>query len=307
MNAPCLSRFASLPDSTSIYGLFYDFKTPFRFLLVRMWIVGYNRNEKRKSTGSVRGVDKHKTDGTGDADVKKRNVLLCGITAALLMTGCGEMPELTETETEIISEYAVGVLMKHNKMHSSRLVNTAIEEAMAEEEETEPVAEGGQEEEEPEETAVVDVSQDEEESQPAVSSVEQYYGISNITISYTGYETAASYPPQAEGEAPFFSMDATPGTDLLVLKFNAQNQTGEDQSLNLLGCGARFRVSVNGEASKGALATMLVNDMQTFDSVIPANSAVEMVTIVEVPQGTGVDSIDMILRGGEQDGTLHLQ
>ena len=102
-------------------------------------------------------------------------------------------------------------------------------------------------------------------------------------------------------------MDATPGTELLVLKFNAQNQTGEDQSLNLLGCGARFRVSVNGEASKGALATMLVNDMQTFDSVIPANSAVEMVTIVEVPQGTSVDSIDMILRGGEQDGTLHLQ
>ena len=102
-------------------------------------------------------------------------------------------------------------------------------------------------------------------------------------------------------------MDASNGMQLFVLKFNAQNLTGEDQALNMMGYRATFRVSVNGEASKGALATMLVNDMQTFDSVIPANSSVELVSIVEVPQGTNPNSIDFILRGGEQDGTLHLQ
>lgn len=238
--------------------------------------------------------------------MKKVSVLLCGVAAALLMTGCGEMPDLTESETELITEYAVGVMLKHNRMQSSRLVDVAVDED-AEEEEPEAVIEEPEEQPEPAETAeAADVSRD-EETQPSVSSVEQYYGISNIMITYTGYETAASYPHQTEEAAPFLSMDATPGTDLLVLKFNAQNSTGEDQALNLLGYGARFRVSVNGGASKGALATMLVNDMQTYNNVIPANSAVELVTIVEVPQGTGVGSIDLILRGGEQDGTLHLQ
>ena len=126
-------------------------------------------------------------------------------------------------------------------------------------------------------------------------------------ISYTGWEMVDSYPPQSEDETPFFSMDASNGMQLLVLKFNAQNLTAEDQALNMMSYRATFRVSVNGEASKGALATMLVNDMQTYDSVIPAGSSVDMVSIVEVPQGTNPNTIDFILRGGEQDGTLHLQ
>ena len=38
-------------------------------------------------------------------DVRKVGAFLCGITAAIFMTGCGSvMPDLTEEETEIISE-----------------------------------------------------------------------------------------------------------------------------------------------------------------------------------------------------------
>lgn len=244
--------------------------------------------------------------------MKKASVLLCSVTAALLMTGCATVPDLTQTETELISEYAVGVLLKYDKGHGRRLVDTTGYELAEETEELEPElpVEEIPEEPEPESeetTEVVDVSQDEEETQPAISSVEAYYGIPNIMISYTGWEMADSYPPQAEDATPFFSMDASEGMQLLVLKFNAQNLTGEDQTLNMMGYRATFRISVNGEASRGALATMLVNDMQTFDSVIPAGSSVDMVSIVEVPQGTNPNTIDFILRGGEQDGTLHLQ
>ncbi len=244
--------------------------------------------------------------------MKKASVLLCSVAAALMMTGCATVPDLTQTETELISEYAVGVLLKYDKGHGRKLVDSTgyePEEEMEEPEQEPPMEETPEEPEtEPEQAAeVMDVSQDEEEAQPEVSSVEAYYGIPNIMISYTGWEMADSYPPQAEDETPFFSMDASQGMQLLVLKFNAQNLTGEDQPLNMMGYQATFRVSVNGEASKGALATMLVNDMQTYDSVIPAGSSVDMVSIVEVPQGTTPSTIDFILRGGEKDGTLHLQ
>lgn len=244
--------------------------------------------------------------------MKKVSILLGGVAAALLMTGCGAMPNLTQDETELISEYAVGVLLKYDTAHGRRLVDTTGYEPAVEEPEPETPVEQPEEpvEEElpePEEPVVVDVSQDEEDTQPSVSSVEQYYGIPNIMITYQGCEMADSYPAAQEGETLFFSMDATPGMQLLVLKFNAQNLSGEDQTLNMLGYGATFRVSVNGEPSKGALATMLVNDMQTYDSVIPANASAELVSIVEVPQGTSPGTIDFILRGGETDGTLHLQ
>ena len=39
--------------------------------------------------------------------MRKAGIFLCGIAAAVFMTGCGaEVPELTEEETETISEYA---------------------------------------------------------------------------------------------------------------------------------------------------------------------------------------------------------
>ncbi|MCM1268341.1 MAG: hypothetical protein NC302_10590 [Bacteroidales bacterium] len=244
--------------------------------------------------------------------MKKISVLLGGVAAALVMTGCGAMPELTQEENELISEYAVGVLLKYDKAHGRRLVDTTGYEVPEEEPEPEePVEEPIEEEEpEPEETEpveVVDVSEDEEQAEPSVSSVEQYYGIPNIMITYQGCEITDSYPQTQEGETLFFSMDATQGQQLLVLKFNAQNLSGEDQALNMLGYGASFRVSVNGEPSKGALATMLVNDMQTYNSVIPAGTAVDLVSIVEVPQGTNTGTIDFILHGGEAEGILHLQ
>lgn len=238
--------------------------------------------------------------------MKKVSVLLCGLMVALLTAGCGEMPDLTQEESDLIAEYAAGILLKYDKGQINRLVDIPIDEE-AEGEEVQPEdAEDQTEPEEEESTAVVDVSQD-EETDSIVSSVEQYYGVPNVMITYTGYEVADSYPPSMEDENLVFSMDASSGTQLLVLKFNAQNLSGEDQTLNMLGYGARFRVSVNGESSKGALATMLVNDMQTYNDVIPASSAVELVSIVEIPQGTNVGSIDMILRGGEQDATLRLQ
>lgn len=239
--------------------------------------------------------------------MKKMNVLLCSAAAAFMVTGCGEMPDLTQEETELISEYAVGVLLKYDRAHDNRLVD--VSDAAPEEETEVPEEESPEEESEPETeepAEVVDVSQDEEEAQPMASSVEEYYGIPNVTISYTGYETADSYAPSEE-DVPGFSLDASPGTQLLVLKFNVQNISGQDQQMNMLGYGATFRVSVNGEASKGALATMLPNDMQTYDDVIPANTSVEMVSIVEVPQGTNVGSIEFILRGNGEDGTLTLQ
>ncbi|MBD5518235.1 MAG: hypothetical protein HDR07_06995 [Lachnospiraceae bacterium] len=238
--------------------------------------------------------------------MKKVSVLLCGLTVALLTAGCGEMPDLTQEETDLIAEYAAGILLKYDKDQVNRLVDIPIVEEAEEELKPEETEEEQTEPEDEESTAVVDVSQD-EETEPTVSSVEQYYGVPNVMITYTGYEVADSYPPSTEEEDLVFSMDASAGKQLLVLKFNAQNLSGEDQNLNMLGYGARFRVSVNGESSKGALATMLVNDMQTYNDVIPAGAAVELVSIVEIPQGTNVGSIDMILRGGEQDATLRLQ
>ena len=157
--------------------------------------------------------------------MRRASVFLCGVLTAALMTGCGSaMPDLTQEETDIISEYAVGVLLKYDKYHSGRLVDTSAYETA--EENTEEETETLPEEEQPaaEESAEAAGTADEpEEAEAASATIEGYYGIPDFTFRYAGYDLTQSYPDGTEGEDLFFSMDATPGMELLVLHFTAAN------------------------------------------------------------------------------------
>lgn len=243
--------------------------------------------------------------------MRKACTFLCGILTAALMSGCGSiMPDLTQEETDLISEYAVGVLLKYDKRHGSRLVDTTAYDDVVEEvsEETaEIIAEEEPERENPEDnTEVIDVSQD-EGSSASPTTIEEYYGIPDFTFRYLGYDLTQSYPSNASGGDLFFAMDATEGSQLLVLRFMATNVSSADQTLNMLGYGARFRVSVNGESGQSVLTTMLLDDMQTYNDVVPAGSGVELVSILEVPQSLFVETIDFTLRGNDGNATVRLQ
>ena len=248
--------------------------------------------------------------------MKKAVTFLCGMTAAVLMTGCGSvMPDLTEEETEIISEYAVGVLLKYDRVSSGRLMSQAEYESAEVkklEKENTKAAEKSETEEEADapdstaETETVDVSQEEEVDVAAPSTIEEYYDIQDFTFQYSGYELAQSYPSGEEGEI-FFSMDATEGMQLLVLKFTVSNTSSADQTLDMLEHDAKFRISVNGETGENALSTMLLNDLQAYKDVIPAGSSVELVSIVEIPQSTKVETIDFTMRGDAGNTAIKLQ
>ena len=243
--------------------------------------------------------------------MRKTIIFLCGVLTAAFLSGCGAvMPDLTQEETDLISEYAVGILLKYDRYHSGRLIDTTAYEDTEEVSEEELSAEESEQEQGQEtstdNTEVIDISQD-EKSAGLPATIEDYYGIRDITFQYLGYELTQSYPSNADDENLFFAMDATEGEQLLVLRFQASNATSYDQVLNMMSFGARFRVSVNGESSQSVLTTMLLNDMQSYNDVVPAGSGVELVCIVEIPQSTSVGTIDFILRGNDENATITLQ
>lgn len=243
--------------------------------------------------------------------MRKAGTLLCGILAAALLSGCGdEMIDLTQEETELITEYTVGLLLKYDKYYGSRLVDTAAYDVAAEEAPEETVEETPEEKPEQEtpadDTEVIDVSQDTETSMP-LSTIEEYYGIEGVTFQYLGYDLTQSYPSSTSGEDLFFAMDAADGSQLLVLRFTATNVSTTDQTLNMLNYGARFSVSVNGGPEQSVLTTILLDDLQTYNDVLPAGYSVELVSIVEVPQGDSVETIDFILGGNVENAAMVLQ
>lgn len=242
--------------------------------------------------------------------MKKIKVFLCGLSIACVLSGCGRTVELTEEENEIITEYAVGLLLKYDKYYSNHLVNLAEyaeETEIAESEPEEMIPEESPDAEEADivDTPVVDAT--EEEPQQA-STIEEFYNIEGIAFQYAGYELLDEYPQITEDSASLaFAMDATDGMKLLVIKFQAVSLNGTETQLNMMDYGTKVKVSVNGESSKNALSTMLLNDLQTYHGSVGADGPVELVAVVEVPDGTNVESLSISLRNDSDGTTLILQ
>lgn len=56
--------------------------------------------------------------------MKRLDIILCSIGIACALSGCGQtVPVLTEEENEIITEYAVNLLLKYDKNYNSHLVD----------------------------------------------------------------------------------------------------------------------------------------------------------------------------------------
>lgn len=262
--------------------------------------------------------------------MKRISILLCSIgIAACTLTGCGKtMPELTEEENELITEYAVDVLLKYDKNYNNRLLDmaayekekaaqeeiAALEEAAAEKiAKNEAAAAGKTEDGLPvDDTEVIDSTGEGTENgvveEASAQSIEEFYEVDGFTFQYSGYDVVAEYPEMTEDDtAAFFAMEATEGTQLLVVKFQAVNQSGEEKELNMINYGTRIKVSVNEESSQNALTTMLLNDLQTYKGVVPANESVELVGIVEVPEDTSVSTLSIILKNESGSTTISLQ
>lgn len=239
--------------------------------------------------------------------MKKIKILLCGLGIACALTGCGRTVELTEEENEIITEYAVGLLLKYDKYYTDHLVELSDyeEETDSAEQEEDVLSEEEPEVEEPDivDTPVIDAT---EEAQ--ASTIEEFYGIEGVAFQYTGYDLKDEYPDITEDSTELaFVMDATDGMKLLVLKFQAVNLSGVETELNMLNYGTKIRVAVNGESPKSALSTMLLNDLQTYRGILGADGLAELVAVIEVPDGTSVDSLSIILRNDTDSTTLLLQ
>lgn len=254
--------------------------------------------------------------------VRRINILFCSMgIAACMLTGCGKsMPELTEEENTIITEYAVNVLLKYDKNYSSRLMDLeAYEEAKAKKEEIAAIEEAIAKEEAAkkeqqkqdglpvEDTDVIDISEEGAEEM-AAQTIEEFYTIDGFTFQYMGYEQILEYPETIEGETDaFFAMEATEGTQLLVIKYQALNQSGAEKELNMLNYGIKARVVVNEESPRNLLTTMLLNDLQTYQGIVGANESVELVGIIEVPENISVSKLSIILKNESDSVTIPLQ
>lgn len=248
-----------------------------------------------------------------------RNCAVICVMAGIILslTGCGldPMPDLTAEESAMISEYAVGVLLKHDINAGKLASDYEIAEAdrhdaelqakmeemrrlKAEQEENETESSGSQTGEDQIETA-----------QPVFEGIAQFYGLDGFQIDYIGYQICDSYPESNDVTDKVFAMDAAEGKKLLVLQFVATNDMPEDRELDMFDANPHFRVAVNDGKPENVLSTMLLDDLAMYKDVVPAQTGVQLILVKEIPteEASSIQTISLTCKNESESATTLLK
>lgn len=244
------------------------------------------------------------------------------VLAAGLLSGCNsDIPDLTEEESALITEYATNLLVKHSELSDRNLLSASelevgiLEEAEEKERQlkADEIAEAYLNKDMEKIEELEGESQDRDSTSSDVSgaipsqTVSEFFETDGFAIDYSSYEICDSYPENG-GEDIFMAMDATAGHKLCVVKFNVQNMTSSDQELDMFSKQGRFTLRTGDGKTIQAQSTMLLDDLSSFRGMVTAGGNQQMVLVFEVAgDTTQMDSMELVMRNdaGENVVTLY--
>jgi len=233
--------------------------------------------------------------------MKKFVCILCVMTFFILtLAGCGSIPDMTQDQEEMVSEYAVSLLLKYDAANHSRLVNVdsyinayetakrlhdQAEEAYykrIEEEENKRREEAANQENMNSEYSKETASSSSSSSHSSEgsgegsgtgrndgtggaaivdnTSIEDFLGLSGFSIVYAGFDIMNDYPEDSMDFVPYIS--ASEGGDLCVIYFNVTNNSSSANTLDIMGLVPMtyFKVSINGDSSYHSVLRTILED-----------------------------------------------
>lgn len=236
-------------------------------------------------------------------------ILLAG-TLIVSLSGCGNtIPALSEEQEALVVEYASTAVLKHDANYQGKLVDLSTlknEEETPEEETMQAPAEEADIPKEPEQMQEPqqDVFSAEQAEAEIQADAEQILGLQDVSLTYSGYEVDEFYPKN--GNEIYFVMNATPGNNLLVVKFTLRNLLNEEQDIQIQPGTVRVKIIMNGE-EKNALTTMLLNDLATYQGTLGPNEETELVVVGEYPVEDlqSIDSLSVKLKNESGEVVLN--
>ena len=248
--------------------------------------------------------------------MKKGKVLGLFAMSAMLLTGCVDsMPELTAEQSELVAEYAAGLILKYSPKYNYKIVSeeevAAAKADLQETDETETnvETETDQTQGEEQENTGTDVPQEESPSETEetteaeiVSSADidlaAELGIDDVIIRFQSFELCDSYPQENTG----FSVDAAQGKKLLVVHFDLEGSPEEDVNCSFFEYGLKIRMKINEIGAVSALNTMIPNDLMSYMDVVPAGETVDTVIVAEIGEMTEQEIHDLTLQISSETG-----
>jgi len=247
---------------------------------------------------------------------------LIGVCALTLFAGCYEPLDITDSEMDMIAEYAAGVLVKHGTKATDTLLNRQEQEAAFAEMATptprptlvpskpdsEPVTDPSQDGEKTDKTTATPkptATPIAENSELTMQDLTDLIGKDDFFFEYAGCETTMLY----QGSGDLFAA-AGEGKQLIVLKFRVTNRSNTGATLVLNKGVAKefvYTLRINNKTIRPSL-TLLNEDFYTsYEAVYAAGETRDCVLVFECGKDVVLENaILSVLRDveGNEDSVL---
>lgn len=238
-------------------------------------------------------------------------LIACGI---FVTTGCGQVIDLTDEENHLIAEYAAELLLKYDRNYDTRYNPDELEDT------TETMTEADATTEATTEVVSTTEAATTEQDAPADGQTTQaqpvtdeavkedigatvdsdfdiaaFVGESRISVRYAYYMVVDSYPSYDQ-DGMYIEVQAPEGYKLLVLKFEVENKTNEEQAVDLYNKDVNYNIVVDNSRTTKQMLTILADDLYTYDKTIQASSREEAVLLYTVSDSVANKWTDLKLQ-----------
>lgn len=240
--------------------------------------------------------------------MKKWLSLLMLSACVFFLAGCNDMKDLTDEETELIAEYAAGLLLKYDADYVDRIdegdkaAQEMTEEASTEQEDTQETV--------TEEQNVQDTEDDastEERTVGSESDIAKIAGITGVSISLKDYQIVDRYPEAEEGDT-VVGVEATDGYQLLVIRFQVQNTTENVVDVSLMDKQLDYHIVCNGANAANPMLTILMNDLGTLETAVQPGEEQEAVLLFQISDSMKeqLESMELYINYNDVDNVIEI-
>lgn len=238
---------------------------------------------------------------------RNRIVALIAILSMITLTGCMDMSDLTEEQSDLVAEYSAGVLLRYSDRYERRLITK--EQLEKQGEEIEEVSSTSTEEATP--TSATDVSTDgtttDGNSEPEVTeipgvSVNDFYHLDGVTVAYDSYQFVDKYGTDSQ-------IRADKGETLLVVSFSLKNTSGKTKNVSLLDrTDISYTLDVDGSQYEPGLNILENGGMNFLSTKLKSGKKEKAVLIYRMDQAQkNAASITLTIADGNQQSKVTLR
>lgn len=214
----------------------------------------------------------------------KRNkiFILLTILSILSLTGCADVSDLSEEESNLIAEYSAGVLLRYSDRYERRLITKEqLEKQGAEElspiqgEQTAaPVPDASATATAP----AADAGTQQKATEVPGVAVNDFFQLDGVTVDYASYQFTSEY-----GNTQIYAED---GETLLVVSFILKNTTGKTKNINLMDrTDISYSIDVDGRQYQPGISMLENGGLNQLSTTLKPGKKEKAVLIYRMEQG----------------------